>query len=86
MKNLCFLLLSIVLFLSSGIDAAERGKSSKDDCKLISSSDAIKKAKRQADGKVVSVKLKRAGAKSVYRVRVLTDGKKMKNITVKACR
>ena len=61
-------------------------KEKADECKLISSSEAIKKAQRKSGGKVVAVKLKRAGKRSVYRVRVLVDKKRIKNINVKACK
>ena len=63
-----------------------RKESKVNDCKLISSSEAIKRAQRKAGGKVVGVKLKRAGKRSVYRVRVLVDKKRIKNINIKACK
>lgn len=68
----------------SMVRLARNGKSK--DCNLISSSEAIKKAQRKAKGKVVGVKLKRAGKSSVYRVRVLVDKKRIKNINIKACK
>ena len=91
MKNLFVLFISFLLVIGSGnlALAAERDNdrdAQKDNCNLISSNDAINQAKAQTGGKVVSVKLSRNGAKSVYKVRVLVDEKRIKNITIKACR
>jgi uncharacterized membrane protein YkoI len=91
MKNLLVLFISFLLVIGSGnlALAAERDNdrdAKKDNCNLISSNDAINQANAQTGGKVVSVKLSRNGAKSVYKVRVLVDEKRIKNITIKACR
>ena len=70
------------------VEAKDRKSSTKkkNDCQLISSGAAISKAKARTGGKVVGVKLNRKGNKSTYKVRVLVDKKRVKNITVKACR
>ena len=91
MKNFCLILFCCLLFSAGTMNlyAAERNKSSgnkSDACKLISSNEAISRAKSKTGGKVVSVKLNRKGAKSTYRVRVLVGEKRIKNITIKACR
>ena len=91
MKNILILFVSILLvfgncgYVLSG-EKADIRDSKKDDCRLISNNEAINKAKAQTGGKVVSVKLSRSGAKSVYKVRVLVDEKRIKTITIKACR
>jgi len=55
-------------------------------CKLISRADAIRQAKKQLDGKVVGVQLSENGARSVYRVRMLVGDKRVKTISIRACR
>lgn len=91
MKKFCLVI--FCSFLIAGIsgyaDASERNKSrekNKDTCQLISSGEAAGRAKARTGGKVVSVKLRRAGSRSVYKVRVLVGEKRIKNITIKACR
>ena len=89
MKKLTVLLMIILLVFSSDLYSAEGKKQKRNNdsaCKIISSSDAISRAMRKNSGKVVSVKLKRAGARSVYRVRMLVGKNRIKNITVNACR
>ncbi|MDH5432963.1 MAG: PepSY domain-containing protein [Gammaproteobacteria bacterium] len=54
-------------------------------CEKISVKEAIELAKMQIEGKVVGVKLNDIGEHSVYRVRILDNNKRMKNVTVKAC-
>jgi len=55
-------------------------------CKLISRGSAINQAKRRTNGKVVGVQLSGHGSRAVYRVRVLVDKKRVKTITIPACR
>jgi len=55
-------------------------------CKLISRADAIRQAKKQLDGKVVGVQLSEKGARSVYRVRMLVGDKRVKTLSIRACR
>ena len=55
-------------------------------CKLISRSDAIRQAKKQLDGKVVGVKLNKKNARSSYRVRILVGDKRVKTLSIRACR
>ena len=57
-----------------------------DECRLISSQEAIKKAQKQTGGKVVSIKLNKNGSRSVYKVRVLVEDKRIKNLSIKACK
>jgi len=67
---------------------AKDDKGHKDDsCRLIGSQQAAEQATRKTGGgKVVSIKLEKSGASSVYRVRVLVDEKRVKNISIKACK
>ena len=55
-------------------------------CKSISRADAIRKAKKQTDGKVVGIQLSEKGAHSVYRVRMLVGDKRVKTLSIRACR
>jgi len=55
-------------------------------CKLISRGSAISQARRRTNGKVVGVQLSGHGSRAVYRVRVLVDKKRVKTITIPACR
>jgi len=55
-------------------------------CKLISRADAIRQAKKQLDGKVVGVQLSEKGARSTYRVRMLVGDKRVKTLSIRACR
>ncbi|MCW8877608.1 MAG: PepSY domain-containing protein [Kangiellaceae bacterium] len=64
---------------------AEKAETKKQ-CRMISRQQAVKKAQKQTGGKVVSVKLKNDGKDSVYRVRVLVGDKRIKNISIKACK
>ena len=64
---------------------AEKAEAKKE-CRMISRQQAVKKAQKQTGGKVVSVKLKNDGHDSVYRVRVLVGDKRIKNISIKACK
>jgi len=64
----------------------EQYREKKYQCKLISRSDAINSAKRQLSGKVVGVQLDNSGKRSVYRVRILTAKKRVKTISIQACR
>ncbi len=55
-------------------------------CKMISRGSAISQAKTRTKGKVVGVQLSGQGSRAVYRVRVLVDKKRVKTITIPACR
>lgn len=55
-------------------------------CQLISRADAIRQAHSRVRGKVVGVQLSKRGNSSVYRVRMLTDNKRVKTISIPACR
>ncbi|WP_196137256.1 PepSY domain-containing protein [Aliikangiella sp. G2MR2-5] len=63
-----------------------KDKNAEQNCQLLTTQEAIKKANRKVEGKIVSIKLEKKGADSVYRVRVLVGNKRIKNLTVKACR
>jgi len=91
MKKFCLVLICSFLLvgISGNAEAADRKKSrdkKKETCQLISSGEAAGKAKARTGGKVVSIKLRRAGKRSVYKIRVLVGEKRIKNITIKACR
>ncbi|TQV84902.1 PepSY domain-containing protein [Aliikangiella coralliicola] len=83
-------ILVTILFLFTGmgfnVNAQESVRAKAQDCRLITSKDAVKKAQKKTGGKVVSVKLKRKGKNSEYKVRVLVGEKRIKNISIKACR
>jgi len=79
----------LIVFLASFSVVAKdkaRGVSTRDECRLISSKTAMNKAARKTGGKVVSIKLSGKGKGAVYRVRVLVGEKRIKNITIKACK
>jgi len=60
--------------------------STKYECQLITRSDAINRAKNRMDGKVVGVKLSEKGDRSVYRVRILVNKKRIRTVSIPACR
>jgi len=94
MKKINILLLISALLLmtvsqqSFGKNKKKGDKGSKQQyqCKMISRGSAISQAKRQTNGKVVGVKLDGRGSRAVYRVRVLVDKKRVKTISIQACR
>jgi len=61
-------------------------QSKKYECKLISRADAIRQARKRAKGKVVGVQLNKNGRRSSYRVRMLVDKKRVKTLSINACR
>lgn len=83
-----FLGITITLFCLSGtVTANERKNSQYNSCQLISSSQAISQAKaRSGGGKVVGVRLVKKGTQSFYRVRILVGKKRIKNLSIRACR
>ena len=90
MKNwsIICVILSALLIFSVSIEAKETQNKvkKKPDCHLISSKTAMKQAVKQTGGKVVSIKFIEEGRKSKYRVRLLVGEKRIKNITIKACK
>ncbi|WP_444997688.1 PepSY domain-containing protein [Aliikangiella sp. IMCC44359] len=88
MKKLYLSIITCLLVTGSlNLVSAASPKKANDACQLITSNEAINRAKKQSGGgKVVSVKLKRNGKHSVYRVRVLVAEKRIKNLSIKACR
>jgi len=85
-RSLAFIGMLAVPMFSAQISAAEQKSEERGDCQLISSQSAVKKAQKKTGGKVVSIKLNKAGKDSVYKVRVLVDEKRIKNISIKACK
>ncbi len=61
-------------------------KSKKYQCRLISRGEAIKQAKRKTKGKVVGVQLSERGSRSVYKVRMLVEQKRVKTLSINACK
>lgn len=90
MRNVGLILALLGLIFASDCSASARDKlqpkESKNSCKLISKKSAISKAQSQTGGKVVNIKLDKKDDRSVYRVRVLVGEKRIKNLTIKACR
>jgi len=92
MNKLIFLWLTMFLFsgsVSAGeIKAKKLPPRNKAQCDLISSREAMNRAqaKAKANGKIVSVKLVSKGSHSIYRVRMLVGEKRIKNLTIKACK
>ncbi len=90
MKRLPFfisVLLLAVIFSSNVISmGGKKGNKQQYQCKLISRGDAISRAKGKLPGKVVGVQLSDRGDRSVYRVRILTSKKRVKTISIQACR
>ncbi len=84
------LLIVAILCLLPGITVAKEKKKSepvrKYQCQMISRSDAINRAKSRVEGKIVGVQLTEKGSRSVYRVRILVNKKRIKTISIKACR
>lgn len=56
-----------------------------DSCRLISKNEMISIAEAQTGGKVLSVSLSGRGQGAKYKIRVLVDKKRMKNLTYEAC-
>ena len=61
-------------------------KTSHKECQFISSKTAMIRAQKKAGGKVVSIKLDKKSKKPVYRVRLLVGEKRIKNISIRACK
>ena len=84
------LLLFVFGMFSAAAAQSEKGNKSKQpqkyECKLISRTAAINQAKRKVDGKVVGVQFSDRGSRSVYRVRMLVDKKRVKTLSINACR
>ncbi|MFT6733945.1 MAG: putative membrane protein YkoI [Polaribacter sp.] len=88
LKPLTTFLLFVCLaisFISSPAWSSQDVKQQKYQCKVISKSQAITNAKRRIKGKVVAANLVKKGKRSVYKVRVLVENKRVKTITIPAC-
>ena len=81
---LCFL--PIQALAKDTKDKTQTKPPQKYECKLISRADAISQARRRINGKVVGVQLSDRGNRSVYRVRMLVDKKRVKTLSIRACR
>ena len=92
-KTFHFLLTFLLILALFGGQSFAKNKKSKEEsskpqyqCKLISRASAINQAKRRTNGKVVGVQLDQKGNRSIYRVRVLVDKKRVKTVSIQACR
>jgi len=56
------------------------------ECRMIGNREAIRRSRAEAIGKVVSVRLLSRGAASVYQIRVLDKNKRMRTLSVPACK
>jgi uncharacterized membrane protein YkoI len=87
MNKLLTTLLLITFVFSSINDIEAKEKSQKKyECQLISRASAIKQAQSRVNGKIVGVQLSQKGSRSIYKVRMLVDKKRVKTVSVKACR
>lgn len=68
------------------IEASPNKEAKKYQCRLISRAEAIKQAKRKIKGKVVGVQLSERGSRSIYKVRMLVEQKRVKTISINACK
>ena len=74
-----------LLFSPINAMAYKNSEANKYQCKVISKSQAITNAKRRSKGKVVAANLVKNGNRSVYKVRMLINKKRVKTITIPAC-
>lgn len=80
------ILINLVANIAIAADKKDNDSKQKYQCQLISRGEAIKQAKSRLNGKVVGVQLSERDERSVYRVRILVDNKRIKTISVQACR
>jgi len=80
------LLLSMLPNIAISNGKNQNALASKYECQLIARSEAINQAKKRVDGKVVGVQLSEKGDRSAYRVRILVNKKRIKTISIPACR
>ena len=86
-KLLVLILLSVLLANSVvAADKKQKNSDQKYQCELISRGEAIKQATNRMKGKVVGVQLTERNERSVYRVRILVDNKRIKTVSIQACR
>ncbi len=71
---------------SPSVEVKTGKKNKKYQCRLISRAEAIKQAKRKTKGKVVGVQLSERGSRSIYKVRMLVEQKRVKTISINACK
>jgi uncharacterized membrane protein YkoI len=90
MKQTSFILVIVIsmLFATFSVNSKDalKATTANKQCQLISNKTAMTRAQKKIGGKVVSIKLDKKGKDSIYRVRVLVGGKRIKNITIKACK
>ena len=85
-KSIFALLFSgFFLLVSLNASAFQDDAVNKYQCKVISKNQAIINAKRRMKGKIVAVNLVKKGSRSVYKVRMLINKKRVKTITIPAC-
>ncbi len=84
--SVLILLFSLLISFALAADKKQKNTNSKYQCQLISRGEAINQAKSRMKGKVVGVQLTEKNDRSVYRVRILVDNKRIKTISVQACR
>lgn len=78
-----------VILLTNASSVKSKGKkeiNQKYQCQLISRSEAIRQAKSRMEGKVVGIQLSEKGERSVYRVRMLINEKRIKTLSIQACK
>ena len=85
-KTISLFICLIVLPISNSVLSYKGSEPQKYQCKVISKSQAIYNAKRRIKGKIVAANLVKKGSRSVYKVRVLVDRKRVKTITIPACK
>ena len=83
---IAFCLLGFFSSVAISNDSEQAPSASAYECQLISRSEAINRAKKRTDGKVVGVQLADKGKSSVYRVRILVGKKRIKTLSIPACR
>jgi len=86
MRKTSFILFIIICILVTPFAAISKERAANIQCQIISSKSAMTRAKNKTGGKVVSIKLDKKGKKPVYRVRLLVGEKRIKNISIKACK
>jgi len=85
-KILSLFVCLIALPISNFAWSYQANESQKYQCKVISKSQAINNAKRRVKGQIVAANSVKKGKRSVYKVRVLIDEKRVKTITIPACK
>jgi uncharacterized membrane protein YkoI len=87
-KHLSIKVLIFIALLAPLPSWAEKNEKQVDryKCQLISRAEAISRARKRVDGKIVGVQLDKNDSKSVYRVRVLVNKKRVRTLSISACK